>query len=122
MLCLLGSDKPIIESLSPNLIDQKDALENQFEGMTDIPFSYADYETARENLIETVNESLDADDRKFLLGFETGEPDWNLCSAGDLSIFPSIQWKLQNINVLKTKNTDKFRSGIGRLEKFLNNL
>lgn len=29
MLCLLGSDKPIIESLQPNEIDQTDALEKQ---------------------------------------------------------------------------------------------
>lgn len=47
MLCLLGSDKPIIESLNPNPIDQRDALSNQFEGMTDEPFSYYDYQTAR---------------------------------------------------------------------------
>ena len=38
ILCLLGSDKPIIESLHPNAIDQTEALENQFEGMSDIPF------------------------------------------------------------------------------------
>ena len=31
MLCLLGSDKPIIEPLQPNPIDQRDALVNQFE-------------------------------------------------------------------------------------------
>ena len=43
MLCLLGSDKPIIESLQPNEIDQTDALEKQFEGMSDIAFSYEDY-------------------------------------------------------------------------------
>ena len=30
MLCLLGSDKPIIESLNPNPIDQQEALDNQF--------------------------------------------------------------------------------------------
>ena len=33
MLCLLGSDKPIIESLQPNEIDQTDALEKQFGGV-----------------------------------------------------------------------------------------
>ena len=51
MLCLLGSDKPIIESLQPNSIDQADALEKQFNGMSDVEFSYADYEEARTNLI-----------------------------------------------------------------------
>ena len=38
MLCLLGSDKPIIESLQPNSIDQTDALENQFKGMSECRF------------------------------------------------------------------------------------
>ena len=47
MLCLLGSDKPIIESLQPNEIDQTDALEKQFEGMSDIVFSYEDYKQSR---------------------------------------------------------------------------
>jgi hypothetical protein len=47
MLCLLGSDKPIVESFAPNPIDQSEAMENQFNGMTDTPFSYQDYEEAR---------------------------------------------------------------------------
>ncbi|MDE6670098.1 MAG: nucleotidyl transferase AbiEii/AbiGii toxin family protein, partial [Muribaculaceae bacterium] len=55
MLCLLGSDKPIVESLAPNPINQTEALENQFEGMTDEPFTYTDYEISRNNLIEVVN-------------------------------------------------------------------
>jgi hypothetical protein len=29
MFCLIGSDKPIIESLQPNLVNQEDALKNQ---------------------------------------------------------------------------------------------
>ena len=41
ILALLGSDRPIIELLQPNLIYQSEALQNQFEGMSDQPFSYA---------------------------------------------------------------------------------
>jgi len=41
MFCLISSDKPIVESLLPNLINQEDALKNQFDEMSDIPFSYA---------------------------------------------------------------------------------
>lgn len=55
MLCLLGSDKPIIESLQPNEIDQTDALEKQFEGMSDVAFSYEDYKQARLQLITEVS-------------------------------------------------------------------
>ena len=101
MLCLLGSDKPVIESLQPNAIDQTEALEKQFEGMSDTPFTYSDYEEARHNLIQQVNDSLTETDREFLLSFENGEPDWEKCCAGDLSRYPSVKWKLQNIAKLK---------------------
>ena len=37
LFCLLGSDRPLHESFAPNLIDQHDALANQFDGMTDVP-------------------------------------------------------------------------------------
>ncbi len=119
LLCLLGSDKPIVESLQPNAIDQSEALENQFEGMTDIPFSYDDYVAAKESLHQIVSQSLDDKDKAFLLSFESGVPDWGLCSAGDLSRYPSVQWKLLNIEKLKKCNKKKFEEGINKLANFL---
>jgi hypothetical protein len=116
---LLGSDKPLIESLEPNPIDQKQALENQFQGMSDVPFEYADFEATRKELIEKVNQSLDEIDREFLLSFESGSPDWEKCCAGDLSSYPSIQWKLKNIQTLKETNFSKFNKGVEKLKQFL---
>ena len=55
LFCLLGSDRPLHESFAPNLIDQKDALTNQFDGVTDVPFSYEEYEETRAKLIADVN-------------------------------------------------------------------
>ncbi len=118
MLCLLGSDKPIIESLNPNPIDQRDALDNQFEGMTDEPFSYEDYQKARENLIEVVNRGLTDEDKKFLISFEDGNPEWEKCCAGDLSKYPSVKWKLQNITNLKSKNPTKHKEGVDKLIRY----
>ena len=118
MLCLLGSDKPIVESLTPNPINQTEALENQFEGMTDEPFSYEDYEMSRSNLIQVVNRGLDETDKDFLISFELGTPDWNKCCAGDLSQYPSVRWKLQNIQNLKNKNPQKHQEGVDKLEKY----
>lgn len=120
MMCLLGSDKPIIESLNPNPIDQQEALQNQFEGMTDEPFGYDDYQQSRENLINVVNSGLTDIDKDFLVSFEAGNPDWSRCSAGDLSRYPSIKWKLQNIAKLKAKNPAKYNEGLGKLAKYLN--
>ena len=119
MFCLLGSDKPILESLQPNLIDQRDALQGQFAGMSDIPFSYKDYEATREELIENVNKLLSMNDKDFLLSFEQGEPEWDKCCAGDLSKYPSIKWKLQNILKLKEANPEKFNAGIEKLREHI---
>lgn len=115
----MGSDRPIIESLQPHLIDQSEALQNQFEGMSDQPFSNSDYMAARMDLIEKVNINLTQTDKEFFLSFEQGEPDWTKCCAGDLSNYPSIKWKLQNIAGLKKTNPKKFNEGIGKLHEFL---
>lgn len=37
IFCLLGSDRPIHESFAPNFIDQHEAMERQFSGMSEIP-------------------------------------------------------------------------------------
>lgn len=118
ILCLLGSDKPIVESLSPNPINQTEALDNQFEGMTDEPFSYDDYEMSRFNLIKVVNQGLDEADRNFLISFEEGTPDWDKCCAGNLNRYPSVRWKLQNIQTLKKKNPHKHKEGVNKLKKY----
>lgn len=54
LFCLLGSDRPLHESFAPNLIDQHDALANQFDGMTDVPFTYEEFEQTRSQLIQDV--------------------------------------------------------------------
>lgn len=116
---LLGSDKPLLESLQPNPVNQKQALENQFKGMSDVPFEYTDFEIARKKLIEQVNQNLSDTDKEFLLSFEDGSPEWDKCCAGDLSVYPAIQWKLKNIRTLKDTNSSKFNEGIEKLRKFL---
>lgn len=118
MLCLLGSDKPIIESLNPNLTDQQQALDNQFKGMTDTPFSYEEFEHARVELITKVNLLFNKNDKEFLLSFEMGTPNWDKCCAGDLSEHPSVKWKLQNILNLKSSNAVKFNSGVEKLRGY----
>ena len=51
---LVGSNRPTHEMLNPNLLDQRMAFENQFEGMSAIEFSYDEYEATRLQLIETI--------------------------------------------------------------------
>ena len=117
--CLLGSDKPILESLQPNPVDQRYALENQFKGMTDVPFLYEDYETTRKELIKGIYNGLTNEDKVFILSFEQGKPEWSICCAGDLSTYPSVKWKQQNILKLKETNLEKFVAGVEKLREFL---
>jgi len=120
MFALLGSDKPFIESLAPHAINQQEALENQFRGMTDIPFTYENYESARKNLITFINSMLSEEDKAFLVSFEEGDPQWEKSPYSDFRDFPSVQWKLLNVNKLKTQNpakhgqeVDKFKGYFG---------
>jgi hypothetical protein len=115
MFCLLGSDRPIVEILSPNLIDQREALDNQFIGMTSVPFSYEDYEKTRLSLIEYVNNHLTDRDKRFLIGFEEGAPEWEITDYAKFKDYPSIQWKLHNINKLKEINPKKHKQGVEKL-------
>ena len=117
--CILGGDRPIVESLAPNRTDQSDTLVKQFAGMTDIPFTYADFEATREKLVEFIHTNLTDEDRGFLLDFEAGNPLSQYADYQEFLKFPSVQWKQLNINKLKTDNPTKHRQGVEKLAKCL---
>ena len=116
LFCLLGSDRPIYESFAPSLIDQHDALVNQFEGMTDTPFTYEEFEQTRENLIKDVNALVTPEDKEFLLSFESAEPDWNNFEFPYFEDYPSVKWKLQNLQKLKSQNPEKLMAEVEKLK------
>lgn len=118
IFCLLGSDRPILESLNPNFNDQRNALTNQFEGMSSTPFTYEQYEVTRRRLVEYINSHLTPTDKEFLLGFEDGMPDWDASEYRDFQHYPSIQWKLLNIQKLKFRNQKKHEDGLRKLKTF----
>ena len=119
IFCLLGSDRPIRESLAPHLIDQRDAMLNQFVGMTDVGFDYSEFEETRENLIKSVNEVLTNEDKLFLIAFESGEPNWEVSEYDSFKNYPSIQWKQLNIQKLKKSNPAKWQEEIEKLKQVL---
>ncbi len=116
LLCLLCSNRPIEEVLFPNRLDQRAAMENQFKGMSREPFTYEEFEATREKLIQTIHASLNDSDKAFILGFVNTEPDWSLYN---FESFPSVQWKLQNLTKLKTKNLEKHTQIIKQLKEKL---
>lgn len=116
---LISHYKPINELLSPLLKDQKSAFNNQFAGMTAIEFSYEEYEKTRAILLETIRKKLLDVDKKFLLSFEMGEPEWNLFPHSVLKYLPAIKWKLLNIQKLKQSNPKKHEQMVNDLKMML---
>ncbi len=119
MIGMISHYKPIRELISPILKDQKSAFDNQFAGMTSVEFSYEYYEITRATLIDVIRERLTQNDKKFLLSFEMGEPDWNLFPHKVLKYLPAIKWKLLNIEKLKEANPKKHDLLIDDLKKIL---
>ena len=113
LFCLLGSNRPIYEMLFPNLLDQRSAMANQFDGMSEEPFAYEDFEATRNLLLQAIHENLNDVDKQFLLSFENGTPDWGLYNFEE---YPAVQWKLQNLQKLKETNAEKHSEQLKKLE------
>lgn len=113
---LLSNPRPIDELVFPNMLDQRTTLEKHFAGMSADVFSYEQFESVREELVRTVIEGFSDDDCAFLLGFHRLDPDWSYL---DLRSFPSVVWKLRNLEDLKRRNRGKFELQIRLLEKAL---
>jgi len=115
---LLGSNRPINDMLSPNFQDQRAAFDAQFSGMTSDPFSYEDFEATRKRLVKEMHQSLTDDDRKLLVSFKEGAPEWSLYPLDGLQNMPSVKWKLQNVRKLMN-NPEKHKQQLDRLKKCL---
>jgi predicted nucleotidyltransferase component of viral defense system len=117
--CLLSHPKPINEVLQPTIHNQNQAFDNQFQGMTTRPFSYADFETTRERLLQEIRAILSDKDKALLLSIKSGNPDWSLSNTQQLQNLPAIKWKLQNIQKFKQQDSIQHAAALQKLEKVL---
>lgn len=116
LFSLVASNRPSYELLDPNLLDQRLAFQNQFEGMSESSFSYEDFERTRERLIYGIRSDLSDSEKAFLLGFNRLAPDW---TEHPWEEFPALRWKLQNLATLKARNAAKYDDQLQRLERLL---
>lgn len=119
IFCLLGSDRPIQESFAPTLIDQRNAMEKQFAGMSDVSFTNEDFESTRLRLIKDVKDMMSEEDKNFLVSFERGEPKWSNTPYASLADYPSVRWKLLNLRKLKKSNPKKMELEANKLKDIL---
>lgn len=119
LVALISHMRPINELLNPTFLNQRNAFETQFSGMSDIPFSYEEFEKTREELVFIIKAKLSSEDRKFLVSFKEADPSWEYFRVKNVSQLPAVLWKLQNIERLKQENPKKHLDLVNALVKTL---
>lgn len=119
IIALLSHNRPPFELLNPNIQNQEDTFAKEFEGMSEDPFTYQDHLKTLKQLIVEINAFLNQADKDFLLSFFNAEPNWELTNIPNITKLPAIQWKLQNLEKLKTTDKAKFTTQLQKLETLL---
>jgi hypothetical protein len=116
LVYVLSGDRPIAEMFSPRLTPLARAFNAEFNGMTLMPVTADDLETARTKVIADLHALLTDKDREFLLSVKQGSPNWTLFAHPRAEMLPAVQWKLQNIARIAP---EKRNAAISRLQKVL---
>ena len=88
--------------------------------MTDIPFTYEEFEETRTKLISEVMSLMTEADKKFLISFESGQPEWDGYEFEYFKDYPSVQWKLLNLKKLAKQNPLKLQKEVDKLRNLYN--
>jgi hypothetical protein len=93
--------------------------ECNFKGMTTEPVRLAALLAARERMVQELQGGLDADERRFLLSFVAGRPEWPLQGIAHTEHLPGIRWKLHDLAQLERKSPGKFAEQADTLAQLL---
>lgn len=119
IVALISHMRTINELLKPTFIDQRQAFDTQFSGMSDIPFTYEDFERTREELVNEIHSNLTDSDRIFLVSFKEVDPIWEFLPINNAKDLPAVRWKFQNLEKLKKENLKKYHDLVSALDKTL---
>lgn len=116
IVSLISHPRPMIELLSPNLLDLKQGLTTEFLGMTLTQVSVEQLEQVRERLIHLIKEEMTEKERLFIFSVKKMEPLWELLGLENVENLPAVKWKLQN---LKKMDKTKHHKAVDKLRAFL---
>jgi hypothetical protein len=100
LVYLASHNRPMAEVLAPTHKDISHDFAHAFQGMTAEPVAIAELIAAREAVIEAMVTMMPKDNRLFLLGFESGEPDWSLIRLPEAAELQAVRWRRQNLEKL----------------------
>ena len=101
LVYLISHNRPVSEILSPNLKDISNVFVKEFKGMTFDDVSLEELYDTRRELIDVIHQTFKEPDKKFLLTFKSGDPDWSLLNIDIARELPSVRWKLRNIRNMR---------------------
>ena len=113
---LLSHTRPMAEVLEARPKDITQAFARSFEGMTADPVTLEELWAARNRIAAEIVGRMPAEHRRFLIGFEAGEPDWSLLAIPKAERLPAVKWRAENLAKL-TK--DKRMALVRGLENIL---
>lgn len=114
---LLSHDKPLHETLNPNIKNQTEIFEKQFQGMTNKKFSYIEHEQTLNNLINIIKEKI-LPYKQPLLDFVSLKGNLSDFKINNLEKLPAIKWKIKNLQKLQSMNIKKFEEQYNQLYKY----
>ena len=114
---LISHNRPMVELLNPNPLDIKYLFETDFSGMTTISITLEELLHTRNLLIKEIKNSLNQNEKNFLLSFKKGQPEWERMPFKHIQNLPSVQWKLLNIRKMDSSKREK---ALIKLKEYLN--
>ncbi len=117
LVYLMCHKRPPNELLKPTLKDQQHLFNSEFAGMTNIEFSYAEFESIRKLLAQEINNKITSPQKQFLISFFENKPNWDLFSDSSVQNLPAIKWKMLNLNKM---TSDKLQDQVNILKNIFN--
>ena len=117
---LISHNRRIVEILDPSMLDIKQTYETDFVGMSTNPIELADLIKVRFELIRTVQALLDERDKKFLVDFKEGHPDWSYFSVPHIKDLPAVKWKMYNLDKVEVRERQRMVDTLRSYLKLLN--
>jgi hypothetical protein len=97
---LISHNRPMHEVLSGRKKDLAVEFKQGFVGMTEDDIAIEELIQAQDAMIAAVIGEMPRHHREFLIGFESGRPDWSLLKVPQAPALPAVLWRQQNLDSL----------------------
>ena len=114
LVYLISHNRPMGEVLSGRRKDLAKEYRSGFVGMTEKPVALEALQQTQQALIDQLVGDMPEHHRRFLLGFEQGNPDWTLLSIAHVKDLPAVLWRQRNLATRTPEQLERLVSLLSR--------